>query len=153
MSDKPDRILDKYLTRKPDAPTGEHAKGEPAQPASSGGAGGEDATDDLGCFGYFRGVRDRAIMLELRKKDGTIAAFSYAYLERADFDPSEGITLHIMGKRIQIKGQNLNGEARPNIRLFHGITRHRVPWVQEGRDDAPASADQKHAPSVSAVLW
>ena len=30
-----------------------------------------------------------------------------------------------------IKGRNLGGEARPNIRLFAGILRHRVPWIQE----------------------
>lgn len=149
MSDKPDKILDKYLTRKPDASNGERTKGEPTHSATNVSGGEEDAADDLGCFGYLRGVRDRAIMLELRKKDGTIAAFSYAYLERADFDPSEGITLHIMGKRIQIKGQNLNGEARPNIRLFHGITRHRVPWIQE----AGAVLPDEKAPCVQSLGW
>jgi hypothetical protein len=90
-----------------------------------------DLTDDLGAFGWLRGVRDRAIMLELRHKDGRIEAYAYAWLERAEFDPSEGITLKFGGKEVRITGRNLNSENRPNVRLFNGILRHRVPWVQE----------------------
>jgi hypothetical protein len=65
-------------------------------------------------------------VLELRKEDGRIMAVSYGYLERAAYEPSEGITLSIAGRRIQIKGRNLNAESRPTLRLFQGITRHRV---------------------------
>jgi hypothetical protein len=32
---------------------------------------------------------------------------------------------------IKISGRNLNAESRPNVRLFAGILRHRVPWIQE----------------------
>ena len=60
-----------------------------------------------------RGVRDRAIMLELRRKNGNVLAIGYGWLERAEFDPSEGITLHLVGQKIRIKGRNLNDEARP----------------------------------------
>lgn len=96
-----------------------------------------DALDDLGAFGWLRGVRDRALMLELRHKDGRVSAFGYAWLDHAEFDPSEGITLHFMGREVRIIGRNLNGEAQPNVRLFSGIVRHRVPWVQEaGGPDA-----------------
>ncbi len=70
-------------------------------------------------------------MLELRHKDGSVSAFSYAWLERAEFDPSEGISLHFAGKTVLITGRYLNAEARPNVRLFAGIVRHRVPWIQE----------------------
>jgi hypothetical protein len=28
-------------------------------------------------------------------------------------------------------GRNLNAEVRPNVRLFEGITRHKIPWIQE----------------------
>jgi hypothetical protein len=135
-----DRPLDKYLSRNSSDRDGGHTDSRITE---------EDATDDLGCFGWLRGVRDRAVMLELRKKDGTIAAFSYAYLERADFDPSEGITLYVMGRTIRIKGRNLNGEARPQVRLFGGITRHRVPWIQECRAEGSARADD--APVVDSV--
>lgn len=94
-----------------------------------------DFPDSLGAFGWLRGARDRAVMLELRKKDGNVLAVGYAWLERAEFDPSIGITLHAGGKTVSIKGRNLNAELKPNLRLFQGLTRHRVPWVQEA--DAP----------------
>ncbi len=90
--------------------------------------------DDLGAFGHLRGLRDRAIMLELRKKDGSITAIGYGYVERAEYDPSEGITLHVLGQKIRLKGRNLNAEVRPAVRLFEGITRHKVAWVREADD-------------------
>jgi hypothetical protein len=93
--------------------------------------GEEETPDDLGAFGWLRGVRDRAIMLELRRKDGSAVALAYAWLERADFDPSQGITLKFGMEKVKITGRNLNAEARLNVRLFAGIVRHRVPWIQE----------------------
>lgn len=90
-----------------------------------------DACDDLGAFGWLRGIRDRAVMLELRRKDGSIVAIGYGWLERIQFDPSEGITISAAGQKIRIKGRNLNAEVRPTVRLFEGIARHRVPWIRE----------------------
>jgi hypothetical protein len=91
----------------------------------------QGVVDDLGAFGWLRGVQERAVMLEIRHKDGRISAFGYAWLDQADFDSSEGITLHFSGKALKIVGRNLNVEIRPNLRLFAGILRHRVPWIQE----------------------
>jgi hypothetical protein len=108
--------------------------------------------DDLGVFGWLRGTRDKAIMLELRKKDGNVLAVGYAWLERAEFDPSLGITLHVVGKTIRIKGRNLNSELRPNVRLFQGITRHRVPWIQEA--DGPTTMEsQGKGTLVEKIEW
>jgi hypothetical protein len=44
---------------------------------------------------------------------------------------------------VKIAGRNLNAEVRPNIRLFAGILRHRVPWIQEadGTDVVQAPKD------------
>jgi hypothetical protein len=42
--------------------------------------GETEAPDDLGAFGWLRGVRDRALMLELRRKDDSVMAFAYAWL-------------------------------------------------------------------------
>ncbi len=102
-----------------------------------------DDPDDLGAFGWLRGVRERAVMLELRQRDGSAEALGYAWLERAKFDPSEGITLTFSGKTVQITGINLNAERRPNVRLFAGIIRHRVPWIQvaEGAEQMEAAKD------------
>lgn len=87
--------------------------------------------EECGCFGYLRGARDRALMLELRKRDGNIKAVGYGWLSQAEFDPSVGITLHVSGQKIHILGRNLNAEIRPNVRLFQGILRQRIPWIQE----------------------
>lgn len=111
-----DKLLDKY-TRK-DA--------FPALAAS-------DADLELseGCFGWLRGIRDRAISLELRKKDGQILAMGYGWLSRMEYDPDRGITLHYPDLKVMITGTGLNAESRPTVRLFEGITRHRVPWIRE----------------------
>lgn len=116
-----DSVLTKY-TRKPD---------------DSGEA--TEADEDLGAFGWLRGMRERSVMLELRHKDGNITAIGYAYIEKMEFDPSAGITLHALGKVIRIQGRNLNTEVRPNVRLFQGLTKHRVPWIQAA--DEPARHD------------
>lgn len=105
-----------------------------------------EALDDLGSFGWLRGIRDRAIMLEIRHKDGRISAFGYAWLDEATFDPSEGITLRFSGKKVRFVGRNLNGESKPNIRLFVGIVRHRVPWIMEA--DRPTSLESAKGATI-----
>lgn len=79
-------------------------------------------------------------MLELRHRNGQITAFGYAWLERAEFNPSEGITLQFAGRSVRIAGRNLNSEVRPNLRLFAGIMRQRVPWIQEADGPTAMSA-------------
>ncbi len=91
----------------------------------------EEGMDDLGAFGWLRGVRERAIMLELRHKDGSVTAFGYAWLKKVTFDPSEGITLDFSGETIRIIGRNLDGEVRPRTQLVSGLVRQRVTWIQE----------------------
>jgi hypothetical protein len=109
-----------------------------------------DGVEDLIAFGWLRGVQERAIMLEIRHKDGRITAKGYSWLQSADFDPSSGITLNFSGDTVTIKGRNLGGEARPNIRLFTGILRHRVPWIQEA-DGAAVIQAAKDAVVVEEV--
>jgi hypothetical protein len=99
-----------------------------------------DVVDNLGAFGWLRGVQDRAIMLEIRHKDGRVTAKGYSWLQSAEFDGSNGITLNFSGETITIVGRNLNAEARPNIRLFAGILRHRVPWIQEADEPTVVEA-------------
>jgi hypothetical protein len=127
-----DKVLDKFT------------RGRPDEVAS---ANDNEGTDDLGAFGWLRGVRDRAIMLELRHRDGKVSAFGYAWLERAEFDPSDGITLHFAGRAVKITGRNLNAESRPHVRLLAGILRHRVPWIQEA--DRPTALE---APCNAVVI-
>lgn len=101
---------------------------------AAGAESDAEGTDDFGAFGWLRGTKERAVMLELRKKTGAILAVGYSWIEFIEFDPSDGITLWIPGRKVRIQGRNLNMPAdpeRPNVRLFEGLTRHRVPWVQE----------------------
>ncbi len=125
----------------------------PRQDAEGDRLADAEALDDLVSFGWLRGMRDRAIMLELRKKDGNILAVGYGWLERAEFDPSEGITLHLgAGRTIRIRGRNLNAEIRPSIKLFEGITRHRVSFIQEAGEPA-LMLPRPNETVVEAIEW
>ncbi|MGH7242379.1 MAG: hypothetical protein ACREJD_03055 [Phycisphaerales bacterium] len=115
----PDKLLDKYQRM--------------VSKTSSSDRAGEQTEQivDHGCYGFLRGVRDRAIMLELRKKDGRILAVAYGSIERVEFDPDSGITLTGGGKRLQIEGQQLAGDIQSASSLLAGIIRHRVSWIRE----------------------
>lgn len=136
-----DAVIDRILAQRGDRPGRGASHVPPAPPDQPPGlrAGGAldallaegDLADDLGCFGWLRGVRERAIMLELRKRSGDVLALGYAWLESVAFDPSIGITLAFPGRRVFIKGRNLGAPVRPNVRLFDGVIRHRVPWIRE----------------------
>jgi hypothetical protein len=112
---------------------------------------GEEA-ENLGCFGWLRGVRDRSVMLELRKKDGHVLAIAYSWLERVEFEPEEGITLHLPGRKVRIKGSGLNKEARRTVRLFDGIIRHRVPWIREA-DRSESLKAASDSLLVESIQW
>jgi hypothetical protein len=120
-------LLEKYASKAGEAELPEDQNGLP---------------EDLGAFAFMRGVHDRALMLELRFKDGKRRALAYAWLHEVEFDPSNGITLHFGTKKVRIIGQNLNAEARPNVRLFDALARHRVPWIQEASGAASWTADR-----------
>ena len=134
-----DKLLDSF-TKRTGAATG------PPDPAD-----GEEA-ENLGCFGWLRGVRDRSVMLELRKKDGHVLAIAYSWLERVEFQPEEGITLHLPGRKVRIKGSGLNKEARRPIRLFDGIIRHRVPWIREA-DRSESLKAASDSVVVESIQW
>lgn len=125
MNDRPknESILDRYTGK-----------------AGEGGQPDQETIDDHGAFGWLRGVRDRAIMLELRLKDGSIVSFGYAWLKKATFDPSEGITLDFSGETVKITGRNLDAELGPRVQLFNGILRHRVTWIQQSDGAAELTA-------------
>jgi hypothetical protein len=127
-----DDILDKYVKRR---------NGKEQSSAD------EDDTIEVPGFGWLRGIRDVANMLEIRHRDGHITAFSYNMLDQADFDPSDGITLQFAKATVHIIGRNLNVEARPHLRLFEGITRRRVTWIQVA--DEPTAME---APKGATVI-
>lgn len=98
-------------------------------------ANDEGEVDDLGSFGWLRGVKDRALMLEFRQKDGNSVAFDYGWLRKVEFNPSDGIVLHFGGTdTVRITGRNLNRTTATNVQLLRGILGHRVPWIQEASE-------------------
>lgn len=107
--------------------------------------------ENLGGFGYLRGMHERSVMVELRRKSGESMAVAYSYLDRVAYEPSQGITLYCGSRGIRIRGHNLNREVRPNVTLFQGLTRARVPWIAEA-DEASAlkSAD---GVLIEAIEW
>lgn len=109
-----------------------------------------EGTDDYGAFGCLRGLHERSIMLEIRRKNGSKLALGYAWLNRATYDPSGGIELRFGGETIKLAGRNLDAEVRPNVRLFASLVRHRVPWIQEV-DEATAIAAPKQAVVIEEV--
>jgi len=90
-----------------------------------------DAFEDCGAFGFLRGVKDRALILELRLCSGNRMAFPYSLLERLSFDPSEGLVCHFMGGVVTLRGRNFTKATTSPISLLDGILRHRVPWIAE----------------------
>lgn len=111
-----DSILEKYRL---------HVRPEPESVST------DEGLDDLGTFGFLRGSRDRALMLEFRFSDGSIVALGYSWLEQVAFNPSEGITLQFGRRTVKITGQNLDRAFLRNLQLVNGILRHRIPWLRE----------------------
>ncbi len=154
-----DRLLDKYTTKPERSATlvvdqRGHAASESAHQSSHTRAHPLDAeepdeVEDRGCFGYLRGIRDRAVMLELRKRDGSILAIGYAWIDRMEYVPERGITLLGPEHLVQISGSGLNQVAKglicPSLRLatppslYGGLVRHRVAWISETRQTALCS--------------
>lgn len=109
-----------------------------------------DEIDDLGCFGSLRGVRERAVMLELRTKDGRVLAIGYSWIERILYDPSVGITIHAGTTVVRITGRNLGGHD--SISLLRGLVAHKVPWIQE-LDASNLLIVKDGVPTVQGVEW
>ncbi|MBX9791384.1 MAG: hypothetical protein K2Y37_20885 [Pirellulales bacterium] len=99
-----------------------------------GPPGGDDDDENFAApaFGFLRGIKDRASFFEIRHRDGKVTAFTYSWLDQAEFDPSDAsITLHFGRNKVKLCGRNLNSEIRPNVTLFGSILRGKVPWVSE----------------------
>lgn len=110
-----DRILGRYIRDNVDLP---------ADAASE--------VEDLGSFGFLRGIKDRAVMLEFRRKDGNSVAFDYGWLRKVEFSATECLTLHFGGGDVvKVIGRNLN---RQTPSLLRGVVSHRVPWIQEASE-------------------
>jgi len=118
----------------------------------SGFSSDDQGAEDCGCWGFLRGTRDRAVMLELRKKDGSIRAVGYSWIEAVDFDIDNGIALYYRDAVIRIKGRNLTVPGRQQTSLLGALIRHRVPWIVESDQKATLQAD-KDIVVIEAIEW
>jgi hypothetical protein len=110
----------------------------------------QESVEDRGSYGVMRVMRDRATMIELRKKDGDIMAIPYAMIEKMRFNPNDGITIHALGNEIRIKGRHLNITDGTKLGLFNGLCRQRIAWVQEN----PRALGADHNTTlIESITW
>lgn len=114
-----------------------------------GAARGAEAAEEVAesrCFGYLRGVGDRALNLEFRRgREADSFALPYSWLGPHYYHPSLGIVLVFGGPLyyvVRIRGCHLNAPP-PGVGLYErGILFHRVTYV---REVGAAPADAAHA--------
>jgi hypothetical protein len=97
-----------------------------------------EESDEQWCaaFGYLRGLREQALMLELRFRNGNREWYPYGLLGPCRYNPSAGLLLRITGDVVTlvlIRGSNLDAlvhQGAVNL-TDRGIQRHRILWVRE----------------------
>lgn len=104
--------------------------------ALAGGRDREQDTEECPAFGFLRGLRERAVTVEFRFRDGNAEAFPYSWLGPVRFNPSAGLLLKFTGDVVTlvlIRGSNLDAPVNQDaINLTdRGLHRHRVTWVRE----------------------
>jgi hypothetical protein len=97
-------------------------------------AADQEQVDDCGAFGWLRGIRERALMLEVRERGGEITLLNYAYFHPGFFDPSGALLLQFGAQKVVIKGENLGQEVQPNVTLLSCLARHRAIWISESKN-------------------
>ena len=75
-------------------------------------------------FGFDPQANGRALMFELRTRDGRRSALPYSYLTRADFDPEKGIEIYVSNVVISVKGRDLGD-------LYFYLLQNRLTWMRE----------------------
>ena len=83
--------------------------------------------------------RPGSLRLVVLPKHSQCRTYPYAWRFPPKCNPSDRIALKFGSEEVKIIGRNLNAEIRPNVRLFCGIVRHRVPWIQEA--DRPTAIE------------
>lgn len=87
-------------------------------------------------FGFLRGIRERALAVEFRFRDGNSECYEYSHLASFRFNPSVGLLLKFTGDLVTlvlIRGSNLDALVNQGeINLTdRGLQRHRITWVRE----------------------
>jgi hypothetical protein len=114
---------------KPTPASGPRAREKPSE---------EEAGEEEFCpaFGYLRGIRERALAVEFRYRNGNSEFFPYSWLGPWRFNPSSGLLLKFTGDvttLVLIRGSNLDAMVNQGVvnLIEHGFQRHRILWVRE----------------------
>ena len=75
-------------------------------------------------FGFDPQANGRALMIELRTRDGKRSALPYSYLTRADFDLEKGIEIYVSNVVVLVKGRDLAD-------LYSYLLQQRLTWMRE----------------------
>lgn len=117
----------------------------------------DDAGEEASCpaFGYLRGLRERALAIEFRFRDGNREWFPYSCLGPWRFNPSAGLLLKFTNDvttLVLIRGSNLDamvGDRAINL-TDHGLQRHRILWVRE-MDEGELRAVGEGGPTIDRI--
>ena len=85
-------------------------------------------------FGFDRQENGRALMFELRTRDGRRSALPYSYLTRADFDPDKGIEIYVSNVVVVVKGRDLGT-------IYSYLLQNRLTWMREDSSDTDLGED------------
>ena len=116
----------------------------------------EDAEEECcPAFGYLRGVRDRALALEVRLRNGNHEWFPYHLLGRWSYNPSVGLLLRFSGENttlVLVHGSNLAAPVNHGATNLtdRGIQRHRVTWIRE-MEQAELRAIGEKEPTIDRI--
>ncbi len=83
-----------------------------------------EESDEIKYYGIEPQMTSRALMFELRTKDGCRKAYSYSYMIDAEFKPEVGIIINVSDVIVTIKGRRLD-------EIYAYLLSNRLSYVQE----------------------
>lgn len=82
------------------------------------------AKEDFKFFGIEPQSTGRALNFELRFKSGRCSGLPYSYVTKWDYEPSDGIEIHVSDQIVRIKGRNLK-------EVFTYLLQNRLTYICE----------------------
>jgi hypothetical protein len=117
-------------------------------------AAAETEEESCAAFGYLRGIRERALAIEFRYRDGNSDWIPYSFLASFRFNPSVGLLLKFTGDVVTlvlIRGSNLDVLVNQSMNLTdRGLQRHRILWVRE-MDEADLRRAGDSGPTIDRI--
>lgn len=83
-----------------------------------------EESEDANYYGIERQADTRAVMFEIRTKEGNRKAFPYSYLTEIDYIPETGIIIYVAEVNISIIGRNLGD-------VYNYLFSNRLTYIQE----------------------